>query len=51
MKYRLVQVFSRRVSVALSTAGTVGGINSQTVMCTAEFFEILNDSFSKQSNL
>lgn len=46
MKCRLaLQVFSRRVSAALLTAGTTGGFNSETVMHTAEFFTILNNSF------
>lgn len=46
MKCRLaLQVFSRRVSAVLLTAGTTGGIDNETVMHTAEFFTILNDSF------
>lgn len=46
MKCRLaLQVFSRRVSAALLTAGTTGEIDSETVIHTAEFFKILNDSF------
>lgn len=46
MKCRLaLQVFSRRVSAALLTAGTTGEIDSETVIHTAEFFTILNDSF------
>lgn len=46
MKCRLaLQVFSRRVSAALLTAGTTAGINSKTVIHTTEFFTTLNDSF------
>lgn len=46
MKCRLaLQVFSRRVSAALLTAGVTGGITSETVTHTAEFFRILNDTF------
>lgn len=45
MSFSSANIYSRRVSAALLTAGTIAGINSKIVIHIAEFFTSLNDSF------